>query len=217
MSPPSASPILTHAQIWGAIDALASLAGTSPSGLAKRAGLDPTTFNKSKRVTSDQRQRWPSTESVAKCLAATGVTLDQFVALVGGVPRGAVRTVPMIGFARASEANHFDERGFPEGDGWDELGFAAVDDRNAYALEISGDVLRPAYRDGTFIIVSPAAAIRRGDRVVVKTRSGELIAKELARKTSKAIELKSLNPAQPDRTLATEDYLWIARIVWASQ
>jgi phage repressor protein C with HTH and peptisase S24 domain len=211
------SPILTHAQIWGAIDALAALAGTSASGLAKRAGLDPTTFNKSKRVTSDQRQRWPSTESVAKCLAATGITLDQFVALMGGAPRSAVRTVPMIGFAQASEAGHFDERGFPDGDGWDELGFAAVDDRHAYALEIAGDVLRPAYRDGTFIIVSPAAAIRRGDRVVVKTRSGEVIAKELARRTSKSIELKSLNPAQPDRILATEDYVWIARIVWASQ
>jgi phage repressor protein C with HTH and peptisase S24 domain len=209
--------MLTHSQIWGAIDALAGLAGTSPSGLAKRAGLDPTTFNKSKRITSDQRQRWPSTESVAKCLAATGVTLDQFVALVGGVPRSAMRTVPLISFAEASEANHFDERGFPDGDGWDEFGFAAVEDRHAFALEITGDALRPAFRDGTFIIVSPAAAIRRGDRVVVKIRSGEVIAKELVRKTSKGIELKSLNPAQPDRTLATEDYLWIARIVWASQ
>src|ERR1041385_4978089 len=217
MSPPSASPILTHAQIWGAIDALASLAGTSPSGLAQRAGLAPTPVNKAKRVTSDQRQRWPSTESVAKCLAATGVTLDQFVALVGGLPRSAVRTVPLISFADASQANHFDERGFPDGDGWDQFGFAAVEDRHAVALEIAGDVLRPALRDGTFIIVSPAAAIRRGDRVVVKIRSGEVIAKELARKTSKGIELRSLNPAQPDRTLATEDYLWIARIVWASQ
>ena len=128
-----------------------------------------------------------------------------------------LRTVPMIGFAQASEANHFDERGFPEGDGWDQFGFAAVEDRNTYALEISGDVLRPAFRDGTFIIVSPAAAIRRGDRVVVKARSGEVIAKELARKTSKSIELTSLNPAQPDRILGTDDYLWIARIVWASQ
>ncbi len=217
MSSTSALPVLTHAQIWGAIDALAALAGTSPSGLAKRAGLDPTTFNKSKRVTSDQRQRWPSTESVAKCLAATGVTLDQFVALIDGAPRSPLRTVPMIGFAQASEADHFDERGFPDGDGWDELGFAAVDDHHAYALEITGEVLRPAYRDGTLIIVSPAAAIRRGDRVVVKTRGGELIAKELARKTSKSIELKSLNPAQPDRVLASDDYLWIARIVWASQ
>jgi phage repressor protein C with HTH and peptisase S24 domain len=209
--------MLTHTQIWAAIDALAALVGTSPSGLAKRAGLDPTTFNKSKRVTPDQRQRWPSTESLAKCLAATGISLDQFVTLVGGTPRAAAQTVPMIGFGQAGEANFFDERGFPDGNGWDELGFAAVDDRNAYALEITGDALWPVYRDGTLIVVSPAAAIRRGDRVVVKTRAGEVLAKEFARKTAKVIELKSLNPARPDRTLATEDYLWIARIVWASQ
>jgi phage repressor protein C with HTH and peptisase S24 domain len=209
--------MLTHAQIWEAIDALAARAGTSPSGLAKRAGLDPTTFNKSKRVTLDHRQRWPSTESVAKCLAATSTTFDQFVALIGGAPRGAARTVPLIGFAQAAENKYFDGGGMPDGDGWDELGFPPLEDRNAYALEISGDALRPVYRDGTVILVSPGAAIRRGDRVVVKTRSGDVLAKELARKTAKALELRALDPAQPDRVLATEDYFWIARIIWASQ
>jgi phage repressor protein C with HTH and peptisase S24 domain len=217
MSTASTTAILTHTQIWAAIDALAVLAGTSPSGLAKRAGLDPTTFNKSKRITADQRQRWPSTESVAKCLAATGVTLDQFVALIAPAPRGAARTMPLIGLAQAAEGGHFDERGFPAGERWDELGFPAVDDRNAYVLEIAGDALRPAYRDGAFIVVAPSAAIRRGDRVVVKLRGGDVLVRELARKTAKAIELRALTPGQPDRTLATEDYLWIARIVWASQ
>jgi len=209
--------MLTHAQIWEAIDALAARAGMSPSGLAKRAGLDPTTFNKSKRVTTDQRQRWPSTESLAKCLAATSTTFDQFVALIGGAPRGAARTVPLIGFAQAAEDKFFDARGLPDGDGWDELGFPPLEDRQAFALEISGDGLRPVYRDGTVILVSPGAAIRRGDRVVVKTRDGELIARELARKTAKALELRALNPAQPDRVLAAEDCFWIARIIWASQ
>src|SRR5215467_9672017 len=132
MSSSLASPMLTHAQIWAAIDALAALAGTSASGLAKRAGLDPTTFNKSKRITSDQRQRWPSTESVAKCLAATGVGLDQFVGLIAPAPRGAMRTMPLMGLAEAGEGRHFDERGFPHGESWEELGFPAVEDRNAY-------------------------------------------------------------------------------------
>jgi phage repressor protein C with HTH and peptisase S24 domain len=217
MSTPAPSAMLTHTQIWDAIDALAARAGTSPSGLAKRAGLDPTTFNKSKRVTPDQRQRWPSTESVAKCLAATSTTVDQFVALMGASARGPARTVPMIGFARAGEPGYFDARGFPEGDRWDETGFPAIEDRHAYALEISGDALRPVYRDATILIVSPNAAIRRGDRVLVKTRAGEVLACELKRKTAKAIELKPLDPAQPDRLLGTEDCLWIARIMWAGQ
>ena len=47
--------MLTHAQIWTALDRLAARAGLSPSGLAKKAGLDPTTFNKSKRITPDGR------------------------------------------------------------------------------------------------------------------------------------------------------------------
>ena len=209
--------MLTHAQIWEAIDALAARTGMSPSGLAKRAGLDPTTFNKSKRITPDQRERWPSTESVAKCLAATSTTFDQFVALIGGAPRSAARTVPLIGFAQAAEEKFFDARGLPDGDGWDELGFPPLEDGNAFALEIAGDALRPVYRDGTVIVVSPAAPIRRGDRVVIKIRGGDVIARELARKTAKALELRAFNPAQPDRVLAAEDCFWIARIIWASQ
>ena len=207
--------MLTHADIWNAVDRLAARAGLSASGLARKAGLDPTTFNRSKRVTAEGRQRWPSTESVAKSLQATGVSVDAFVSFITE-RGGAAQTIPLIGLSEAG-GNYFGENGVPAGKGWEEIAFPGLNDEHAYALEVSGDTLQPVYRDGTALVVSPAAAIRRGDRVVVKTRSGELIAKELARKTSKAIELKSLNPAQPDRTLATEDYLWIARIVWASQ
>jgi phage repressor protein C with HTH and peptisase S24 domain len=209
--------MLTHAQIWLAIDRLAARAELSPSGLAKKAGLDPTTFNKSKRITPDGRARWPSTESVAKSLAATGITLDQFVALISDAVRPPAEAVPLIGFAEAGGDGYFDDGGFPTDKGWDEIPFPAIEDEHVYALEVSGDVLLPAYRDGTIVIVSPAAPVRRGDRVVVKTRIGEVVAKELKRKTAKTVELKSLNPDEGDRTLATEEVLWIARIVWASQ
>ncbi len=60
----------------------------SPSGLAKKSGLDPTTFNKSKRITPDGRPRWPSTESVAKALDATNTDIDDFVRLIGKPPAG---------------------------------------------------------------------------------------------------------------------------------
>src|SRR6188508_3394339 len=92
--------MLTHAQIWTALDRLAARSGLSPSGLAKKAGLDPTTFNKSKRITPDGRPRWPSTESVSKSLAATGVTMDTFVSLIEGSAR-ATRAVPLLGLAQA--------------------------------------------------------------------------------------------------------------------
>jgi phage repressor protein C with HTH and peptisase S24 domain len=209
--------MLTHAQIWTALDRLAARAGLSPSGLAKRSGLDPTTFNRSKRITPDGRARWPSTESVSKALAATGTTIDIFVDLIQDTGRSAIQAVPLIGYAEAGAGGFFDDAGFPVGKGWDEIAFPAVSDEHAYALEISGDSMLPAYRRGDIIVVSPAAPVRRGDRVVVKTRGGEVMVKELKRKTAKSIELQSFNAAHPNRTLPLSDVLWMARIVWASQ
>ena len=210
--------MLTHAQVWSAIDRLAARAGLSASGLARRAGLDPTTFNKSKRITPSGRARWPSTESIAKALTATGTPLDVFVELIEQTGGGTTtRAVPLLGFAKAGAGGYFDDGGFPAGEGWDEIAFPAVNDEHAYALEISGASMEPAYRDGDVIVVSPAGPIRRGDRVVVRTKDGEVLAKELKRRTAKSIELKSLNAQHPDRTLAASDVLWIARILWASQ
>jgi phage repressor protein C with HTH and peptisase S24 domain len=209
--------MLTHAQVWSAIDRLAARAGLSASGLAKRAGLDPTTFNKSKRITPQGRARWPSTESIAKALAATGTAFDSFVTLIEPSGAAAARAVPLLGFAEAGAGGYFDDGGFPAGAGWDEIAFPAVSDEHAYALEVSGQSMEPAYRDGDVIVVSPSAPIRRGDRVVVRTRDGEVMAKELKRRTAKSIELKSLNVQHADRMLAVGDVLWIARILWASQ
>lgn len=206
--------MLTHAQVWSAIDRLAERAGLSASGLARRAGLDPTTFNRSKRMTVHGRARWPSTESIAKALAATGTPLEVFVALVAQGDGGLRPAVPLIGFAEAG--SHFDAGGLPAGDGWDRIDFS-LDDANAYALQVSGQSLAPAYRDGDIIVVSPAAPIRRGDRVVARTRDGEVMASELKRRTPKSIELRSLNAAQADRKLAAADVVWIARILWVSQ
>jgi phage repressor protein C with HTH and peptisase S24 domain len=210
--------MLTHSQVWFAVDRLAARAGLSASGLARRAGLDPTTFNKSKRITAQGRARWPSTESIAKALAATSTPFDIFVALIEQQSGGtATRAVPLLGFAEAGTGGYFDDGGFPAGEGWDEIAFPAVNDEHAFALEISGQSMEPAYRDGDVILVSPGAPVRRGDRVVVRTRGGEVMAKELKRRTAKSIELKSLNAQHPDRTLAAADVLWIARILWASQ
>jgi phage repressor protein C with HTH and peptisase S24 domain len=216
MAKPKAPRILTHAQIWAALDRLADRAGLSASGLAKKSGLDPTTFNKSKRVTADGRERWPSTESVAKALAATNSSIDTFVQLIGDSTRTA-RSVPLLGFAQAEDGSAFDAGGFPAGKGWDEIGLPSVDDEHAYALEISGDSMKPAYRDGDVIVVSPGTPIGRGDRVLVKTKAGELMVRELKRRTARTLELQSLNSNHADRTLAAGDVQWIAKIVWASQ
>jgi phage repressor protein C with HTH and peptisase S24 domain len=213
--------MLTHAQIWSAIDRLADRAGLSASGLARRAGLDPTTFNKSKRMTAEGRARWPSTESIAKALTATSTPVEAFVALMHApdshAAKSPAKTLPLLGFAQAGSGGYFDDAGFPAGEGWDQIAFPEVSDQHAYALKISGQSMLPAYRDGDVILVSPSAAIRRGDRVVVKTRDGEVMAKELKRRTPSMIELRSLNAEHADRMLAAEDVLWMARVLWVSQ
>ena len=93
--------MLSHDRIWAAIDALAARYGMTASGLARKAGLDATSFNKSKRTSPDGRDRWPSTESVAKVLRATGATLEDFLRLVE--PAGELRRsmVPLIGMTQA--------------------------------------------------------------------------------------------------------------------
>jgi phage repressor protein C with HTH and peptisase S24 domain len=210
--------MLTHAQIWAALDALGERYGLSASALARKAGLDPTTFNRSKRQTANGHLRWPSTESIAKVLQATGATLDEFMALVVSKGAPAARKArPLIGLAQAGAGGFFDDAGFAIGSGWDEIDFLADADEHSYALEISGDSMAPVYRDGDIVIVSPSAPVRRGDRVVVKTASGEIMAKELKRQTARTIELKSFNPAYPDRVLAKNEVSWMARILWASQ
>jgi phage repressor protein C with HTH and peptisase S24 domain len=210
--------MLRHQDVWQAIDRLAENRGFSPSALARRAGLDPTTFNKSKRFAQDGRPRWPSTESIAKVLEATEATLADFVALIGKAQGGAGlrRPIPLATYGRTTKS-HFDEAGHPAGNGWNELAFPDIADAHAYALEIAGGSLAPVYRDGDTILVSPAATPRSGDRVVVRTRADEIIVQGLARRSARKLELAALASGQSSRTLPIEAVVFVHRIVWVSQ
>jgi phage repressor protein C with HTH and peptisase S24 domain len=215
---------MRHDDIWRAIDTLAAENGLSPSGLARKAGLDPTSFNLSKRRSLDGKSRWPSTESLAKVLQATGARLEDFTALVMGaraLPEARQRRgrskIPLIGMAQAGANGFFDDGGYPAGAGWDQVDMPATTDANAYALSISGDSMEPVYRDGDIVVVSPAAPVRVGDRVVARATDGAVMAKLLTRRTATRIELTSLNPAHPELRFAAEEITWMHRIIWASQ
>ena len=86
-----------------------------------------------------------------------------------------------------------------------------------YALEVAGESMLPLYRDGDIVIVSPTATCRKGDRVVVRTRDGEVMAKILEKKNTRSVELRSLNPDHRNRVFPVGDIDWMARIIWASQ
>ncbi|MCA0433752.1 MAG: helix-turn-helix transcriptional regulator [Proteobacteria bacterium] len=211
--------MFSHKQVWNAIDVVAERYGFSASGLAKKAGLDPTSFNPSKRTGPDGRPRWPTMESISRVLNASGASVEEFMELLSG-RKGAPpkrRVLPMLGFAKAGKGGFFDDSGFPQGSGWEEIDVPGVTDNTAYALEITGDSMLPVYREGDTIIVSPAATIRKGDRVVVRTSDGQVMAKIMQRQTAKTLELASFNAEHPLKTLDMKNVDWLARIIWASQ
>ena len=216
--------MLKHENVWAAIDALAARSSLTASALAKKAGLDPTTFNKSKRLGNDGRPRWPSTESIAKVIDATGATLDEFMRLLSkrGEAAPEIKALkgaraPLRGFAQAGAGGYFEDAGFPLGEGWEHVEFPGAQAQDAYALRVSGDSMLPLYRDGDTVIIAPHAPVRRGDRVVVRSKSGEVMVKILKQKTGTSLELASLNADYPNPILANSDIDWVARIIWASQ
>jgi len=222
--------MIQHIDIWTAIDRLATAHGLSASGLAKRAGLDPTSFNPSKRTAPGGKLRWPTTESIAKILTATQTNFSNFVALVersdlaptshaelARVNKNQRRAVPLLGFAEAGDKGYFDDSGFPIGGGWEQIQIPTLADPNAYALEVSGSSMEPVYRAGDILIVSPKEDVRRGDRVVLKTEEGEVMAKEVLKKTVTRLDVRSLNPVHGERSFFMKDVTWIAKVVWVSQ
>jgi phage repressor protein C with HTH and peptisase S24 domain len=209
--------MLTHAQIWSAIDTLAQQHGLSASALAKKAGLDATTFNRSKRISADGNPRWPSTESIAKILAATGVGADAFMAIITGAQireKSAVVTLPFRTLTAMSGAG-FDESGQVQGQDWDQLPIlASIAD--CFAIALNGPEGAPVYRDGDILIASRAAERRRGDRVIIVERKGVASLAELVMETASHLRLRSL--AGDDLApLAMSDVQLVARILWVSQ
>ena len=149
-------------------------------------------------------------------LEATGASFEDFTQLITAEPRAA-RPIPLIGLTQVGGGGFFDDGGFPVGQGWDQIRFPKVDDENAYALEVTGDSMQPLYRDGDILIVSPNSAPRKGDRIVLRTTDGEVMAKILVRRTAKTVDLASFNPAHANLVFPLDRIDWMARIVLASQ
>ena len=218
----------SHSEVWQAIDRLADQHGLSVSGLARLAGLDPTSFNPSKRVAADGRPRWPSTESISKVLLALGCERDDILDLLSipyetgpgqaGLEQlsDTTTSIPVLGMAQAGAGGFFDSAGYPVGHGFDEVDLPGVSD-DSFALKVTGDSMLPLYRQGDVVVVSRSTTIKRGDRVVVCTQDGEVMAKVLQRITQNKIELESFNSLHPALELRRHQVNWIARIVWASQ
>ncbi|MGF7163081.1 phage repressor protein C with HTH and peptisase S24 domain [Rhodoligotrophos appendicifer] len=159
---------------------------------------------------------------MSKILRATNSNIMEFAMLVngqGGCTSPNSPIIPLIGLNQVDSPGYFDDKGLPSGGHWDALAFPGLKDDRVFALEISGDDLAPIYRDGDVIVVSPNASLRRGDRIVGKSREGGVIIKTLHRRTARVIELLPFALDAEDDVVVfnVEDLEWIGRIVWASQ
>lgn len=208
--------MLKHEQIWHAIDALAARHGLSASGLARRAGLDPTTFNRSKRLTPDNRQRWPSTESIAKILLATQETLDTFVSLISVQEALSGLRLPAIALSQAA-AGAFTPAGETAGEAWDEIALTGIAPGKSFAVEIDSAEASPLYREGTVLVCMREAQVRRGDKVLVCLKDGSITIGEIRRETSDGVDLARTDATGAARSIGQESIAFVARIFWASQ
>jgi phage repressor protein C with HTH and peptisase S24 domain len=211
---------MSHNDIWLAVDRLAAHNDLSASGLAKKAGLDATTFNKSKRVLNDGRLRWPSTESIMQILHATNTNWSEFVQLMGDSALAAKTHELHFPFIHLNDAHAdglFSAKHMPLMERSDEVSFPSVAKDNSFVVEVNSSAYLPLYREGDKLLVSLDAALRRGDRMFVLPKSGEAVIAEFLRQTSKSLDLKPFNSHKEPYSLAHEDINFTARVMYVSQ
>ena len=202
--------MFTHEEIWTAIDRLAKAHGYSTSGLAKKSGLDPTTFNKSKRITADGKPRWPSTESLAKILSATEATLMDLISFIENTSIDTKKKAPNL--------PHY------------ELGAEGLKRLNqnpitsyiqttsdSYALTLTTAQWSPLYKKGTTLIVEPTRVAETDDILFIETHGGDIFIMSFDQEHENHLALNAVVLNEPDRQIAKTDIARYAKILWASQ
>lgn len=203
--------MFTHDEIWGAIDALAQAHNYSTSGLAKKAGLDPTTFNKSKRITADGKPRWPSTESITKSLNATDATLQDLVNLIENKPTASAKgknallehyVLSSAGLDRRNQKNLSDITQLA---------------KDSFAITIDSPQWAPTYKKGTTLIATPATVFTLETTVVIETIDKNILIMTVENEDSHSVSLRAIVLNEPDRRIEKSDILRASKILWASQ
>ncbi|MAM33548.1 MAG: DNA-binding protein [Micavibrio sp.] len=220
--------MFSHEDIWNGIDRLATAHDLSTSGLAKKAGLDPTTFNKSKRQTPEGKPRWPSTESLSKILSVTGATLSDLTELIESKGKKPSHTADKTPFSITSisfkdtEKNHgFDPAHTKHGSSVVSLEQVFEFEKFAKSVVLSvlldTDEFEPLYRKNSHLVCRLTETLEDGDRVLVKSTTGKIFISEVSSYNKGIIELKCMTGKNPSRRVEMSDASWIAKIIWTSQ
>ncbi len=206
---------MQYNQVWNAVDKLAKMQGLSPSGLAKKAGLDATTFNKSKRLRPDGKKRWPSLESINKIIEVSGITFEQFSHL-GDDDDKVIQLNNVIPFIKLSKLKNCDiYQKQVVTDDWEKIRFPDANE-NLFAVEICGDKFSPLFPDGSVLIVCKNSEIRRDDKIVIFKTDGSVDIRKFVRRTASTLEVVDMNDSK-ELSVPISDIRLINRIVWLSQ
>lgn len=206
---------MKYENVWDAVDKLAKKHGLSPSGLAKLAGLDATTFNKSKRIRPDGKKRWPSLDSINRLLEIFNITFEQFYALSSCSEDKETGSIPFIKLSELNLEIDADSKKI-DTQNWNKVLFPDFKDA-LYAVEVDYDAYAPIFRPGTLIIVSENSDIRKGDRVIIFLNDGNIFLREFIRRTPSKLVVANFNIPNDEETIAIADIKLINRIVWCSQ
>lgn len=203
--------MFTHEDIWRAIDRLAEEKGFSASGLARQAGLDPTAFNRSKRISPNGKPRWPSTESLAKILQVTDSSLNDLLLAMAQGEISTIKSIPHLPYQAVRTGQLSVEKNTPS------FLVTLNASESSYAMTVEDERLKPLYRAGSILVIDPLAAMTADDRVLLFSRKDGLRGGIL--RTSAKRVWTILLPEQnfQEMTFPEADIDWIARIVWASQ
>ncbi|MTI18794.1 helix-turn-helix transcriptional regulator [Rhodobacteraceae bacterium RKSG542] len=214
--------MLSHEAIWQGIDEVARRNQLSPSGLAKLAGLDTTSFNKSKRITADGRKRWPSTESLSKVLDVTGTTLAQFLGLCSQpeaetAPTSGSLAVPCISSQDITDIKTQGTANITIVNTASYIAFPVKHAEKYFAVEVYGNNFEPYYADGQILIVSQDTSLRRGDKVIFKRQGRDPLLRVFLSEKLGAYTFRGLQSCDPPLEIETSQLEWALRVRWASQ
>ena len=203
---------MQYEQIWDAIDKLAKQNGLSLSGLAKKSGLDPTIFNKSKRLRHDGKKRWPSFESLNKILTTCHTDFADFYLLAENKPIRQPRTLPYIVLSSLSQ---------PDFDRFDTTVWEKIDSpcfsENTYLVNLDSRSYEPLYNFGSTLVLEKRSEIRQKDRILILLKNGDVMIKEFLYRADNKITVCSLLKPARISELNISDIRLLNRIVWASQ
>lgn len=206
---------MKYEQVWEAVDKLAKINGLTPSGLAKKAGLDSTTFNKSKRIRPDGKNRWPSLDSINKIIEACNIGFEQFYNLAdNSAATETQNSIPYIKFSKLIN-NQIEDAKLATSE-WNRIRFPETI-CNLYSIDVDTNSYEPYFRKNTTIIVNQNSEIRKGDRIVILLDDGRVLINEFIRRTPSTLEVCDLLNKEIESTISIRKISLVNRIMWASQ